>query len=257
MSDTILIHDEAGVRTLRMNRTDKKNALTGEMYTRLADALNDANADDSIGATLILGASGVFCAGNDIRDFMGFAMGGSLGTPVLAFLDALASNEKPLIAGVDGAAIGVGTTMLLHCDFVLASGRSTFSTPFIDLGLVPEAASSLLVPSLMGPRLAFEMLAMGVKFDAARAASAGLINHVVSADELEAQAIAAAKSIAAKPREATRLARKLIRPDVSTVKARIAEEAELFKARLRSPEARAAFEAFLSKSGSNSSKSQG
>jgi len=200
-----------------------------------------------VGAIVILGQPGIFCAGNDIKDFMGFAMGGGIGQPVLDFLRALVANEKPLVAGVDGAAIGIGTTMILHCDYALASNRSVFATPFVDLGLVPEAASSLIVPQLMGNRLAFEMLAMGARFDANRARETGLINAVTEPATLEAQTLETARAIAAKPREAVRLARKLIRGDPSAILARIDEEAKLFSERLMSQEARQAFEAFLAK----------
>ena len=246
MSD-VVVSREGALTILRLHRAEKKNALTGAMYTALSHALKEANADDGVGAIVILGQPGIFCAGNDIKDFMGFAMGGGIGQPVLDFLRALVANEKPLVAGVDGAAIGIGTTMILHCDYALASNRSVFATPFVDLGLVPEAASSLIVPQLMGNRLAFEMLAMGAKFDANRARETGLINAVTEPATLEAQTLETARAIAAKPREAVRLARKLIRGDPSAILARIDEEAKLFSERLMSQEARQAFEAFLAK----------
>jgi enoyl-CoA hydratase/carnithine racemase len=246
MSDVVVTR-EGALSILRLNRAEKKNALTGAMYTTLTAALREANADEGVGAIVLLGAPGIFCAGNDIKDFIGFAMGGGIGQPILDFLRALVANEKPLVAGVDGAAIGIGTTMILHCDFALASNRSVFATPFVDLGLVPEAASSLIVPQLMGNRLAFEMLAMGAKFDANRARETGLVNVVTEADALEARTLEAAAAIAAKPREAVRLARKLIRGDASAILARIDEEAKLFSERLLSKEARQAFEAFLAR----------
>ena len=246
MSD-VVVSREGALTILSLHRVEKKNALTGAMYTALSQALREANADDGVGAIVILGQPGIFCAGNDIKDFMGFAMGGGIGQPVLDFLRALVANEKPLVAGVDGAAIGIGTTMILHCDYALASNRSVFATPFVDLGLVPEAASSLIVPQLMGNRLAFEMLAMGAKFDANRARETGLINAVTEPATLEAQTLETARAIAAKPREAVRLARKLIRGDPSAILARIDEEAKLFSERLMSQEARQAFEAFLAK----------
>jgi len=246
MSDVVVTR-EGALSILRLHRAEKKNALTGAMYTALSHALKEANADDGVGAIVILGQPGIFCAGNDIKDFMGFAMGGGIGQPVLDFLRALVANEKPLVAGVDGAAIGIGTTMILHCDYALASNRSVFATPFVDLGLVPEAASSLIVPQLMGNRLAFEMLAMGAKFDANRARETGLINAVTEPATLEAQTLETARAIAARPREAVRLARKLIRGDPSAILARIDEEAKLFSGRLMSKEARQAFEAFLAK----------
>ncbi|MCU0820063.1 MAG: crotonase/enoyl-CoA hydratase family protein [Beijerinckiaceae bacterium] len=246
MSD-VVVNREGALAILRLNRAEKKNALTGAMYTALTAGLTEANADESVGAIVILGQPGIFCAGNDIKDFIGFAMGGGIGQPILDFLRALVANEKPLVAGVDGAAIGIGTTMILHCDYAAASNRSVFATPFVDLGLVPEAASSLIVPQLMGNRLAFEMLAMGAKFDANRARETGLVNAVTDLESLETVTLETAKAIAAKPREAVRLARKLIRGDQSAILARIDEEAKLFSERLMSKEARTAFEAFLAK----------
>ncbi len=246
MSDVVVTR-EGALSILRLNRAEKKNALTGAMYTALTQGLTEANADESVGAIVILGQPGIFCAGNDIKDFIGFAMGGGIGQPILDFLRALVANEKPLVAGVDGAAIGIGTTMILHCDYAVASNRSVFATPFVDLGLVPEAASSLIVPQLMGNRLAFEMLAMGAKFDANRARETGLVNAVSDLESLETMTLETAKAIAAKPREAVRLARKLIRGDQSAILARIDEEAKLFSERLMSKEARQAFEAFLAK----------
>lgn len=247
MTEHITRTREGDLLVLRLNRADKKNALTGAMYTALTAGLTEANAEEGVGAIVILGQPGIFCAGNDIKDFIAFAMGGGIGQPILDFLRALVANAKPLVAGVDGAAIGIGTTMILHCDYALASPRSVFATPFVDLGLVPEAASSLIVPHLMGNRLAFEMLAMGERFSAERAASTGILNRVVEAEMLEAETLKSAAAIAAKPREAVRLARKLIRGDQSSILARIDEEAKLFSERLMSAEARKAFEAFLSK----------
>jgi enoyl-CoA hydratase/carnithine racemase len=247
MSETVLVRREGAVLVLTLNRAEKKNALTGAMYSALADALGQANQESDIAAILILGQPGIFCAGNDIKDFIGFAMSGSLGAPILAFLRALVANQKPLVAGVDGGAIGIGTTMILHCDYALASERAVFATPFVDLALVPEAGSSLIVPQLMGQRLAFEMLVMGERFDAARARETGLVNRVVASGALEAEAFAAAARIAAKPREAVAISRRLMRGDPAPLLARIDEEAAAFAERLRSAEARAAFEAFLSK----------
>ncbi len=246
MSDVVVTR-EGALSILRLHRAEKKNALTGAMYTALSHALKEANADDGVGAIVILGQPGIFCAGNDIKDFIGFAMGGGIGQPILDFLRALVANEKPLVAGVDGAAIGIGTTMILHCDYAVASNRSVFATPFVDLGLVPEAASSLIVPQLMGNRLAFEMLATGAKFDANRARETGLVNAVTEPATLEADTLETARAIAARPREAVRLTRRLIRGDPSAILARIDEEAKLFSERLMSKEARQAFEAFLAK----------
>ncbi|MCZ8259277.1 MAG: crotonase/enoyl-CoA hydratase family protein [Beijerinckiaceae bacterium] len=247
MSDPVLQRREGAVLVLTLNRAEKKNALTGAMYTALTEAIESANADAGLGAILILGQPGIFCAGNDIKDFIGFAMSGSPGGPILGFLRALVANQKPLVAAVDGGAIGIGTTMILHCDYALASERAVFATPFVDLALVPEAGSSLIVPQLMGQRLAFEMLVMGERFDATRARETGLVNRVVASGDLEVEALATAARIAAKPREAVAISRRLMRGDPAPLLARIDEEAAAFAERLRSAEARAAFEAFLSK----------
>lgn len=247
MSEHVFTSREGAVLSLRLNRAEKKNALTGAMYQALTAGIREANADAGIGAIALLGQPGIFCAGNDIKDFIGFAMGGGIGTPILDFLAALVDNGKPLIAGVDGGAIGIGTTVLLHCDYALATTRSVFATPFVDLGLVPEAASSLLIPELMGPRLAFEMLVMGEKFDSTRATATGLVNRVVEPDALDAETLRIAAAIASRPREAVALSRRLMRGEPARLHTRIAEEAKLFSERLKSSEARAAFEAFLSK----------
>ncbi len=237
---------EEGVSTLRMNRAEKKNALTGEMYTVMAEALEDGNTDDAVRCHLICGQPGVFTAGNDIADFMKYAAGGDLsGTPVVRFLRALARNEKPLVAAVDGLAIGVGTTLLMHCDMVFATEGAIFKTPFVDLGLVPEAGSSLLGPQLMGHARAFELLCLGETFDARRAEHAGLVNHVV--EDVEAAALACAKAIAAKPPQAMAIARRLLRGDRTQLNAVVEEEAAIFGQRLSAPETMAAFQAFMSK----------
>jgi enoyl-CoA hydratase/carnithine racemase len=246
MAEPILISTEDGVRTIRFNRADKKNAITSQMYGLIADALETGDGDDAVRVHLFLGQDGVFTAGNDIGDFLKSANGG-LGDEVLRFLKALAGAKKPLVAGVDGLAIGVGATMILHCDLAFASGRSTFRTPFIDLGLVPEAASSLIAPRLMGHVRAFELLAAGAPFSAEDALRAGMINAVVEETELEARAQTAAHNLAAKPPEALAIARRLLRGDREDVLARIDEEASHFAERLKSQEAQTAFAAFMNK----------
>ena len=241
-----LIHRD-GVLAIRMNRPDKKNALTASMYAAMAEALLSADTDDSVGAVLFLGLPGVFSAGNDLNDFAKFAMSGALGAEVLSFLRALAISETPLVAAVDGIAVGVGTTLLIHCDYVLVSERAKLSTPFVNLALVPEAASSLLGPRLMGHARAFEMLVMGRPFGPEQALAAGLANGVVPSAEIEAAGFAAASEIAAKPREAVRISRRLLRGSPDETLARIDEEAAHFASRLRSAEAQKAFTAFLQK----------
>lgn len=248
MTAPVAITTEDGVRTIRLARPEKKNALTGAMYQAIANAFASAEADGA-GAILLCGAPGAFSAGNDISEFVSAATSGSLGAPILAFLRGLATVPVPLVAAVDGLAVGVGTTLLFHCDVVLASERASFRTPFVDLGLVPEAASSLLAPRIMGPQRAFDLLAAGTVFDAARAREAGFVTRVVASETIEAEALAAARALAAKPRQALALARRLMRGDPADVFARIDEEAALFADRLRSAEAQAAFRAFMARKG--------
>jgi enoyl-CoA hydratase/carnithine racemase len=243
----ILVADEGHIRTIRMNRPDKKNALTLAMYDAMAEAIERAGSTGGVRCILIAGAPGAFCAGNDIGDFVKMAQGGALGEPILRFLRALARSETPLIASVSGTAVGVGTTMLLHCDHVVAASDARLSTPFVALGLVPEAASSLIAPRLMGHARAFSLLVMGQPLSADEAKAAGIVNAVVAADELETAARAAAEKIAALPPEGVRIARRLMRGAPDEIVARIDEEAEAFKARLSSPDAQAAFMAFLSR----------
>ena len=242
----IIIADR--VQTLRFARPQKKNALTEAMYGTLADALERGDLDEAIAAHVVLGSAGVFSAGNDINDFLSNAtQTGSGERQVMRFIRLLPRVQKPLIAAVDGPAVGIGTTLLLHCDLVYATPAASFATPFVDLGLVPEAASSLLMPARMGYARAFEMLGLGATFDAERMREAGLVNAVVPADELEGIALEAARRLARKPREALAITRRLMRGDIAAVLKRTDEEAEAFARRLASPEARAAFQAFLSK----------
>lgn len=249
MSEHVEINTEGGVRVVRMTRGEKKNAITGAMYTAMAEALETGNGDAAVRAILFLGVPGAFSAGNDIADFLAMSSGGELGAPIIRFLKALARSEKPMVAGVDGLAIGIGTTLLLHCDLVYASPGSVFRTPFVDLGLVPENASSLLAPRLMGHQRAFELLCLGAPFTADKALGAGFVNEIVEAEDLEEKARTMAAMLAAKPVEAMAIARRLVKGAPDDVLARIDEEAVAFRDRLASPEARAAFMAFLAKSG--------
>ncbi|MBW9056485.1 crotonase/enoyl-CoA hydratase family protein [Rhizobium mesosinicum] len=248
MSDPVIIERSAenpAVQIIRFNRPEKKNAFTRDMYRAMTDALNAANGDAGIRVTVFLGTEGSFSAGNDIGDFLAAAQGGGMGRELVDFLYALANAEKPLVSGVDGLAIGIGTTLNLHCDLTIASDRSQFRTPFVDLALVPEAASSLIVPRIMGHQRAFAMLAAGEGFTAEDARQAGLIWKVTVPEEVESHTMAAAAKLAAKPPEALKIARDLLRGPREEIIARIDEEARHFAARLKSAEARAAFEAFL------------
>ena len=243
----ILISNEGPVRKIRMNRPEKKNALTLAMYEAMAAAIEDAGTDTSVRCLLIAGAPDIFCAGNDLNDFVAMARTGALGNPIVGFLHALARCEKPLVAAVGGAAVGIGTTMLLHCDQVIASDSAVFLTPFVSLGLLPEAGSSLIAPRLMGHARAFSLLVMGKSLSAEAAKSVGIINAIVPAADLNAQALAAARDIAALPAESVSAARRLMRGNVEEIVARIDEEVEAFKTRLASPEAKAALAMFLNR----------
>ena len=246
MSDLVIIDDEGPVRIVRMNRPEKKNALTMAMYDAMAAGIESAGAEQR--CLLIAGTPTVFCAGNDIGDFLAMAGGGDgLGAPILRFLYALARCDKPLVAAVQGNAVGVGTTMLMHCDHVVASTEARFSTPFVSLGLVPEAASSLIAPRLMGQARAFSLLVMGRPLNAAEAKEAGLVTTVVAPDAVEAEAMKAALAIAALPPQAVAASRRLMRGTPDEIIARIDAEAVEFKVRLQSSEAQAAFTAFMTR----------
>ncbi|PSM18534.1 MULTISPECIES: crotonase/enoyl-CoA hydratase family protein [Nitratireductor] len=247
MSEHVEIERRGAVQTIRMNRPDKKNAITRAMYAVMAKALTEGDADPAVRVHLILGVPGAFSSGNDLQDFMAVAMGGDGGMEVYDFLVALAQSQKPLVSAVDGVAVGIGTTINLHCDLTFATPRTEFRTPFVDLGLVPEAGSSLLAPAVLGRQQAFALLGLGEGFSAERARAAGLIYAVVGEDELEAVAFTAAEEIAAKPPEALKIARDLMRGPREEVVARIKQEGTHFRARLKSDEARAAFVAFMNR----------
>jgi len=246
MTDLVIVRDDGPIRTLRMNRPDKKNALTLAMYEAMSAALESAGSSPALRCVVIAGAPGAFCAGNDLADFLAMVENAEgLAAPILRFLHALARAEKPLVAAVSGLAVGIGTTMLLHCDHVVAGSDARFSTPFVQLGLVPEAGSSLIGPRRFGHARAFALLAMGRPLDAAAAHAAGIVNTVVAPAEVDAEAMKAAREIAALPAEALAASRALLRGTPDEIVARIDEEAAEFKRRLASPEARAAFEAFF------------
>lgn len=247
MAELVVVSDNGPIRTVRMNRPEKKNALTLEMYDRLTQALESAVSNDAIRCVVIGGVPGAFTAGNDLQDFLTIATTEGLARPVRRFLPALVHCKKPLVAAVSGIAVGIGTTLLFHCDYVVASREARFITPFTNLGLVPEAASSLTGPRVMGYARAFELLVMGRPFDAARAKEAGFVNTVVAPDEVDAEAEKVAREIAALPAGAVAISRRLLRNSPEELIARIDEEAEIFNQRLKSPEALAALQAFLNK----------
>jgi enoyl-CoA hydratase/carnithine racemase len=248
MSEHVIVTDAAGIRTIRINRPDKKNALTVAMYEAMIKALDGANADDAVRCALIAGVPGAFTAGNDLADFLAAATSdGGFNRAALRFLPALVGCRKPMVAAVSGVAVGIGTTMLLHCDFVVAGTDAIFSTPFVGLGLIPEAGSTLVAPRLMGRRRAFEFLVMGHPLNATRAKDLGIANLVVDPQDVDAEALKAAHEIAALPPGAVAAARALIRGAPEELQAQIDQESRIFSERLRSPEAKAAFEAFFAR----------
>jgi enoyl-CoA hydratase/carnithine racemase len=248
MHGHLIVTDEDATRIIKLRRPEKKNAITQDMYRAMSEAIDTAQNNPAIRAMIITGGSGVFTAGNDLEDFL---KDSTSDNPRLStatkFLYSLAHNAKPIIAAVDGVAIGVGTTMLFHCDYVLASNTATFATPFIHLGVVPEGASSLLIPRTMGYQRAFTMLVMGRTMSADDAHEAGFVNVVVAPGHTEAEARKVAREICALPAEAVAISRKLLRPPPEDLTRRIDQEAHLFGERMRSKEAVSAFQAFLSR----------
>jgi enoyl-CoA hydratase/carnithine racemase len=240
-----------GVATIEIARPEKKNALTQAMYSAMAAALDAATADGSVRAVLITGQPGVFTSGNDIEDFMKRPPGSgsdAMDSPVFQFMRSLMECDKPVVAAVTGAAIGIGTTMLLHCDFVYVSDEARLAMPFVTLGLVPEFASSLLVPQLMGNRRGAEKLLLGDPFTGEQAVDCGIANAVLPAGEVLAHARRVAERFNALPPGAVREAKQLMRaPQRELVLQVIRTEGELFGKRLRSPEAMEAFQAFFQK----------
>jgi len=247
MSGDVIVTDADYIRTIRMDRPEKKNAITFAMYEAMAGGLESANTNDAVRCVIIAGVRGAFSAGNDLADFLSVMQNGSNAPnrPASRFMHALVGCRKPIIAAVSGLAVGIGATLLLHCDYVVAASDARFSTPFVSLGLVPEAASSLLAPLLFGHRRAFELLVMGHALTAADAKQSGLINLIVSPEEVDAQAMQAAVAIANLPVDAVRLSRELIRGPVDALLARMDRENAIFAERLRSPEPGAAIEAFF------------
>ena len=236
-----------GVYTIEIARPEKKNALTGAMYVGMAEGLNAAMADGAVRSVLITGQPGIFTSGNDLEDFMKRS-GGVSESPAAIFMRALIGCDKPVIAAVTGAAIGIGTTMLLHCDFVYVSDEARLVMPFVSLGLVPEFASSLLIPQLMGQRKAAEKLLLGDPFTGADAVECGIANAVLPAAEVAPYARRIAERFNALPPGAVRESKTLMRrARTQTTLETLAVEGEIFGRRLRSPEAQEAFSAFFQK----------
>jgi enoyl-CoA hydratase/carnithine racemase len=254
MSPNILFTREAGVATLRLNRPEKKNAINLAMYAALADAIAEAERDPDVRVLLISAVGDTFTAGNDLHDFANRPQS-SGDTPAQRFLRAIAQAQKPLVAAVDGNAVGVGFTMLLHCDLVFATERAKLRAPFVDLGLVPEAASTLLLPRLVGQQRAAEIMLLCDVIDASKALELGLVSAVLPAAELESHARHVCQRLARKPPGALRLTKALLRESAyATVPERMAHEGEIFAAQLRSPEVGEAISAFFEKRAPDFSK---
>ena len=241
----ISVEDREGVRHVVLDRPEKMNALTTAMYAVLADAVTSAE-QDHVGALLIGARGNTFTAGNDLRDFLDEPPHGD-DAPVIRFLIGLATTSVPVIAAVRGNAVGVGTTMLLHCDLVYASPAAKFKVPFVDLGLVPEAGSSVLLPRRIGRAHAGAALYLGEPISAEQAYADGIVTKIVPDEDLDAHAEAAARAIAAKPREAVRATKRLVTHDRDAIVAAIRRETTAFRERLASDEARAAMSAFFTR----------
>jgi enoyl-CoA hydratase/carnithine racemase len=243
----ILIHIEAGVMTITFNRIDKKNSISSVMYATMADALVQADSDAVVRAVVFQGHETVFCAGNDIGDFLN-GPPSTKESPVFRFLFAISSFSKPVLAAVCGPAVGIGTTMLFHCDLVYAGDNAAFSMPFVNLGLCPEAASSLLVPQLMGYHRASEALLLGEPFMAEAALEVGLINRVLSPIETNNYAQTIARKLAAKPISSLIETKRLMKKgQLALVTQQISDEAISFGRMLKEPAAVEAFGAFMEK----------
>src|SRR3954451_9380792 len=251
MTEHVIVADDKQTRVITMRRPEKKNAITHDMYRAMSEAIDTAQNNPQVRCFIITGGSGgVFTSGNDIEDFLENGTANidiSRATNAVKFLYSLAHNTKPIIAAVDGVAVGIGTTMLFHCDYVLASNTATFSTPFIHLGLLPEGASSLLMPRTMGHQRAFAALVMGRTVNADDAREAGFVNSVVAPGHTEAEARKVAREICALPAEAVAISRKLLKLPPEDLTRRIDQESHLFGERMRSKEAVAAFKAFFAR----------
>jgi len=245
MSD-ILTHTDAGVMTITFNRLDKKNSITSAMYAAMADAVAQAGADPSVRVVVFQGHESIFSAGNDIGDFLNQPPS-TQESPVFRFLRGIATFEKPLLAAVAGPAVGIGTTLLFHCDLVYAGDNAAFSMPFVNLGLCPEAASSLLAPRMFGYHRAAEALLMGEPFFAEAAQEVGLVNRVVPPTEVNGYAQAQARKLAAKPLTSLIATKRLMKGDTQAVLQKMDEEGQSFGRMLREPAAKEAFGAFMEK----------
>jgi enoyl-CoA hydratase/carnithine racemase len=246
MTNDLLSVRHGTVLEARLNRTEKKNALTGAMYDGIVEILEQASSNNSIRAVLLTAEGSTFTSGNDLAEFMSFS-GDFAVSPQARFARAIANTTKPIVAAVQGMAVGIGATMLLHCDLVYATPDVKLSTPFVEMGLVPEVGSTTLFPAYIGLQRASALLLLGETLDAVAAVAAGLVNAIVSPDELHAHALEKAQALASKAPQAFAAARRLMRGDRARLDAHMAEEAEAFGRAIRGPEAREAFAAFFEK----------
>ena len=253
MTDHVIVERAGGVLTLTLNRPEKKNALTAQMYGVIAGAIDGAADDPDVRCILLQGNGDCFTAGNDLTEFAAIASGDRVRASGNALVSALARASTPIVAAVHGRAVGVGTTMLLHCDLVFVADDALLTTPFVNLALVPEAASSVLLPARIGHQRAFAMFVLGEPVDGRTAAAWGIANAAVPAAQLRARARAAAEAIATRPPAAVAITKRLMR-DAEALAARIAEENRHFAAQLQSAEAREAFAAFRDKRAPDFSK---
>jgi enoyl-CoA hydratase/carnithine racemase len=244
-SELIQTDFQDGILTVRISRPEKKNALNLAMYQTLTDTLTKADEDDMVRVILICGGEECFTSGNDLADFLS-ALPTGPESPVMQFLTAISEERKPIVAAVNGLAVGIGVTMLLHCDLVYAGKSATFQMPFVNLGLCPEAGSTLLLPRIMGHQRAAELLLLGEVFSADKACSLGIITEVCLDGDVLATARSRALQLAAQPAAAVRLAKNLLKRDYTPqLRETIAEEGVQFMARLKSPEAAEALQAFM------------
>ena len=247
MSDQVIVSRSGGVCEVQLNRPEKRNAITLAMYGALTEALNEARADESVRVVLLSGLGASFTAGNDLNDFLSQPDFDGEDSNAIRFLRVLTTFRKVLIAAVHGQTVGIGVTMLLHCDLVIAARSTQMALPFVKLGLVPEAASSLLLPRTMGYHRAAELLLLGKPFDAATALSLGLVNRVSEDQMLMEEARKLAQEVAQQPPAALFATKRLLRSETGSVNGRIEEELEAFRQQLGSEEFKAAARAFLAK----------
>jgi len=253
MTEPVTTSLDGGVLTIAFNRPEKKNAITGAMYTIIADAMDAAKADSAVRVLLFRGEGETFSAGNDINDFLSIAMGGGGGMQAFRVLKGLAEFDKPVVAAVKGNAVGIGTTLLLHSDLVFVADDAKLSTPFVNLALAPEAASTILMPMAIGHQRAFAMFALGEVLSGKQAAAWGIANKALPAAEVDAAALAAARELAKRAPRSLQLTKRLMR-DGAKLWAQMERENEAFGSQLTSPEAREAFTAFMERRPADFSK---